>query len=388
MALAAQGFADPRPAGRVDRRHALRVLDRVAVLQIDSVNVLARSHRLPLLSRVGPYPAALLGHLAERDRLLFEYWAHEASFVPVALQPLFRWRMDRARGEAWGRMVRIERERPGYVASVLAEVAERGPITAAELSDGGTSSGPWWGWAEGKTALEFLFWSGQVTASGRGSNFERHYDLTERVLPAAVLAIATPDEHEAHRRLLARAARAHGVATTADLADYFRMRVTEVRPRLAELVEQGELHPVTVQGWSQPAFLHHAARLPRRVDARALLSPFDSLVWCRPRTERLFGMRLRLELYTPAPRRIHGYYVLPFLLGETLVGRVDLKADRRRSVLVVPGAHAEAAQDPAVVAGPLAAELRVMASWLGLDAVEVGTGGDLAPAVGRALAST
>ncbi len=388
MALAAQGFAEPRPAGRVDRRHASRVLDRVTLLQIDSINVLARSHEIALFSRLGPYPRTLLARLVEADRALFEYWAHEASFVPVGLQPSLRWRMDRARGEAWGPMVRIERERPGYVATVLAEVSERGPIAASELaangrSGGATSSGPWWDWTDGKTALEFLFWSGQVTASGRGRNFERRYDLPERVLPADVLALPTPDAHEAQRTLLVRGARSLGVGTAGDLADYFRMGLRETRARLAELVENGALSVVTVGGWREPAFLHPSARQPRRVHARALLSPFDSLIWSRPRTERLFGMRVRLEVYTPRARRVHGYYVLPFLLGDALVGRVDLKADRRASALLVAGAHAEPPHDPATVAGPLGQELRAMASWLGLARVELGARGDLIAALAR-----
>jgi uncharacterized protein YcaQ len=380
IALGAQGFAVSRPSGRVDARHLRRALDHVGLLQIDSINVLVRSHELPLFARLGPYPRARLTELIRR-RELFEYWGHMASFVPIALQPFLRWRMARAAGEAWRHVAAMEAERPGYVEAVLAEVAARGPITAAQLTDGGTKSGPWWGWSEGKATLEWLFWSGRVASAGRGPNFERYYDLPERVLPREVLDAPTPTIEEAHRRLLLESARWHGIGTARDLADYFRIRVPEARPRLAELIEQGALVPVKVEGWTAPAYLHPDARWPRRIDAHALLSPFDSLIWERDRTERLFSMRVRLEVYTPALKRVLGYYVLPFLLGDALVARVDLKADRARSRLLAQGAHLEPQHtDRAVeIAGALAEELRAMARWLELDGVEVGDRGDLAP---------
>ena len=381
IALAAQGFADPRPKGRVDARHIRRVLDRVGVLQIDSVNVLVRSYELPLFARLGPHPRALLTELAERRRELFEYWAHEASFVPVELHPLLRWRMEAAAGHAWGRMARMQRDLPDYVAAVLAEVTARGPIAASELVDGGEKSGPWWGWSKGKSALEWLFWAGAITSAGRGPNFERRYDLPERVLPASVLALPTPTAEDAHRQLLVRAARHHGVGTARDLADYFRIKVPVAKPRLQELVESGELLPVQVGDWREVAYLHPDARRPRRVHAGALLSPFDSLIWERSRAERLFGVRIRIELYTPAHKRVHGYYVLPFLLGEHIVARVDLKSDRKGSRLLVQGAFTEDGRVAGDVAGPLAHELRSMASWLGLDDVVVAKNGDLAPAL-------
>jgi len=267
----------------------------------------------------------------------------------------------------------MQSERPGYVEGVLAEVAERGPIAASELTDPGTKRGPWWGWAYGKAALEWLFYTGEVAASGRGRNFERLYDVPDRVLPPEVLALPTPCPEDAQRALLLESARSLGIGTARDIADYFRIPVTEARPRLAELVEAGDLRVVQVEGWNQAAFLHVAARTPRRVRARALLSPFDSLVWDRRRTERLFGMRYRIELYTPASKRVHGYYVLPFLLDDELVARVDLKADRKKSTLRMLGAHLEAAHtDRArakVVAGELQIELRSMADWLELDHV-------------------
>jgi hypothetical protein len=373
IALAAQGFTDPQPSGRVDLRHIRRALGRVGVLQIDSVNVLVRSHELPLFSRLGPYPRQSLTDLAERRRELFEYWGHMASFVPVRFHPLLRWRMKRAEQHAWRHVSALQRDHPGYVEAVLAEVAAHGPIPASALSEPGEKSGPWWGWANGKAALEWLFFTGEVASAGRGRNFERFYDLSERVIPGSVLALPTPSVEDAHRSLLLESARWLGIGTAGDIADYFRIKVTEARPRLNELVEAGELLPVHVEGWKQPAYLHPSARVPRHVRARALLSPFDSLVWNRERTQRIFGMRYRIEVYTPAAQRVHGYYVLPFLLDDELVARVDLKADRKHSTLRMPGAHLELAHVGAdrakVVASELEAELRSMADWLELDHV-------------------
>jgi uncharacterized protein YcaQ len=371
IALAAQGFAARRPRGRIDVRHVRRALGRVGVLQIDSINVLARSHELPLFARLGPYPRGLLVELTERRRELFEYWAHMASFAPVSLHPLLRWRMARAAGEAWRGVRALQRDRPGYIEEVYAEVAARGPLTAAQLEDPGAKRGPWWGWANGKIALEWLFWNGRISAAGRGRNFERVYDITERIVPASVLASPTPDVEDAHRALLLLAARWHGIGTARDLADYFRLKMPEARPRLRELVEAGALLPVRVEGWRDVAFLHPQARAPRRVDARALLSPFDSLVWERSRTERLFGMQYRIEVYTPAHKRVHGYYVLPFLLGEHLVARVDVKSDRRTSTLRVHATHVEPAHEASAarIRAELKEELRLMADWLGLEHV-------------------
>jgi uncharacterized protein YcaQ len=371
-----------------DRRALRRVLGRVGVLQIDSVNVLVRSHYLPLFSRLGPYPTALLERAAYRaPRDLFEYWGHEASLLPVAAHPLFRWRMERAANEAWGGMRRIQRERPGYVEAVLEQVRTEGPIAASEFeNDRPRRSGPWWDWNDAKRALEWLFWSGRITSAGR-RGFERLYDLPERVLPAAVLGMPSLAEPDAQRELLRIAARALGVATERDLRDYFRLGVGEARARVAELVEAGELRPVTVDGWRQQAYLHPDARVPRWVEARALLSPFDSLVWERDRTERIFGMQFRLEIYVPPGRRVHGYYVLPFLLGDALVARVDLKADRAAGVLRAQATWRQDGHGPGAVAEALAAELRSMASWLGLDRVEAAERGDLAPQLGQALAS-
>ena len=389
IALAAQGFNDRRPPGRIDVRHIRRTIDRVGVLQIDSVNVLVRSYELPLFSRLGPYPRSVLTDLVERRRELFEYWAHEASFAPVELHPLLRWRMEAAAGHAWGVVRRLQQDLPDYVAKVYAEVSERGPISAAELADGGQKSGPWWGWSKGKAALEWLFWAGDLTSAGRGPNFERRYDLPERVLPREVIDAPTPTIEDAHRQLLLRAARHHGVGTARDLADYFRIKVPVARPRLLELVEQGALLPVRIEGWRDIAYLHPDAARPRRVHARALLSPFDSLVWERSRAERLFGVKIRIELYTPAEKRVHGYYVLPFLLGEDIVARVDLKSDRKNGRLLVQSAWIDPAHAASVAAEAitpeLADELRLMAGWLGLNDITVARKGDLAAALRRAI---
>ncbi len=387
IALAAQGFAEPRPSGRIDARHVRRVLDHVGVLQIDSVNVFCRSHYLPVLSRLGPYPRDLLDRMAAHTdgpvrRELFEYWAHEASLVPVQHQPLFRWRMERAADEAWGGMRRIARERPGLVDEVLALVRTAGPLRAGALGIPRPQKRPgaMWNWHDGKIALEYLFWSGRVTAARR-VNFERLYDLPERVLPSDVVAAPTPAEDDAQRDLIRIAARCCGIATEADLADYFRLSRGLARSRIAELVDAEELIPAAVEGWRGPAYMWADARRPRRVSARALLSPFDSLIWFRERTERLFGFRYRLEIYTPADKRVYGYYVLPFLLGDRLVARVDLKSDRQAGMLRVQSAHLEAGADGQVVAAELAAELADVAKWLALDGVEVAPRGDLAPAL-------
>ena len=387
LGLRAQGFSDRRPAGRVDVRHLRRVVDRVRLLQIDSVNVLVRSHYLPMFSRLGPYPRDLLDRMAYERAELFEYWAHEQSLQPVAAYPLMRWRMAwAAAGHTWGGLARFARENPAYIEAVHAEIAERGPLPASALRDPGTRSGPWWGWGEGKRALEWLHWTGRLAALRRPS-FERVYDLPERVLPADVLARPAVPERDARKALLVMAARSLGVATAADLADYHRQRLTAVRPLLAELVEDASLVAAEVEGWDVPAYRDPDARLPRQVAAAALVSPFDSLVWDRRRTERLFGFHLRLEIYTPAAQRRFGYYVLPFLLGDRLVGRVDLKADRRAGALLVHAAYAEHGVDAATAAGPLAAELWSMAAWLGLERVAVADVGDLAPLLARAVAA-
>jgi uncharacterized protein YcaQ len=308
-----------------------------------------------------------------RRRPLFEYWAHEASIVPVDTYRLFRWRMERAKAGVgtWKHVAALARDKPAIVAEVLREITDRGPLRASELSlgeRGDRAVGPWWGWSEAKRALEYLFWSGRVTTATRRS-FERVYDLVERVLPERVWAPDVLDVPAQQRELVVRAARALGVATERDLRDYYRLPVAEARLRVAELVEQGALRPVTVEGWKDTAYVDAKLRAAPRVEVRALLSPFDSLLWDRARTERLFGFRFRLEIYTPAHRRVHGYYVLPFLLGDRLVARVDLKSDRERRVLLVQGVHLERGVPRTEVRAALRAELAVLAPWLGLERV-------------------
>ncbi|SDY51699.1 hypothetical protein SAMN05444365_102503 [Micromonospora pattaloongensis] len=388
VALAAQGFTDPRPGGVPDLRHLRRVLGRVGLLQMDSVNVLRRAHYLPLYSRLGPYPTGLLDRAAyRRPRELFEYWGHEASLVPVALQPALRWRMAAARTQAWGGMRRIAAEQPELVAWVLDEVRAKGPLTAAEIEhDAPRETGNWgWNWSAVKRALEFLFWAGEVTAAARTTAFARVYDLPERVLPAAVLDAPTPAPADAYRELVGVAARALGVAAEPELRDYFRLPVSAARAAIGELVEAGVLTPVTVQGWRHQAYLHAEARLPRWVRANTLVSPFDPLIWERGRTERLFGFSYRIEIYVPAPQRVHGYYVLPFLEGDRFTARVDLKADRKAGVLRVPAAWGEPSADAGETAAALAAELRRLAGWLGLAEVASPDAGDLAVPLAAAL---
>jgi len=386
IALAAQGFADRRPGGRVDVRLLRRVLDRISVLQIDSVNVLSRSHYLPVFSRLGPYDRRVLDDTFAQRRELFEYWAHEASYVDVRLFSAMRWRMDDAHNQAWGSMVRLQRERPGFVEEVLRRVDEEGPLTAAVLRpDIPRRPGSMWNWHEGKVALEWLFFAGALSAVRRTQAFERVYDLTERVIPPAILSTPPMPRQEAIRALIHAAARAHGIATERDLRDYFRLRPLPSKLAVAELVESGELIPVAVDGWAEPGYLDPRAAAPRRLSARALLSPFDSLIWTRPRAQRIFGFNYRLEIYTPAAARKFGYYVLPFLLGDRLVARVDLKADRQAGVLRVMSAHVEPRIDAAQVVEHLATELFSMAGWMSLGGVRVGERGDLAGALRGAV---
>jgi len=391
IALAAQGFHDPPPAAGVHRRHLRRVLGRTVLLQMDSVNVFERAHYLPAFSRLGPYPRTALDAMAYRrtpgrPAELFEYWGHEASLLPVALHALLRWRMERAARleEGWGGPLRVMRDRPEFVAEVLRRVRERGPVGAGALHEGERTKGPWWDWNETKVALEYLFWSGRVSTAGRRS-FERLYDVTERVLPSEVLELPTPGRADAQRELVRLAARAHGVATERDLRDYFRLRVDEGAAAVRDLIEAGELLRVAVQGWRQPAYLWPGSILPRKIRRAALLSPFDPLVWERSRTSRLFGFDYRIEIYVPAQRRVHGYYVLPFLHEEALAARVDLKSDRRVGVLRVAAAWQEPGGDAGAVAAALACELRRAAAWQGLDDVVVEPRGDLAPALAAAV---
>ncbi|MDR6787157.1 uncharacterized protein YcaQ [Sphingomonas sp. BE138] len=374
MALKAQGFGQPRPS-RVTAAHLRRVADRTGLFQIDSVNVLARAHYLPAFSRLGDYDRSLLEGAAwgrTRERRFFEYWAHEASLLPLDLHPLLRWRMARAeRGEIGYRALRrFAAERRGEADAVLARIAAEGPLTAAEFENGSSRSG-WWEWSDVKHALEWLFWSGRITTATRRGSFARVYDLPERVLPPAVFAMPTPSAAEAQRALIERSARALGVATAADLRDYYRLKPDEADHAIADLAEDGVLVPVRVEGCSQKAWRHRDASPPRRVHGAALLAPFDPLIWERGRTERLFGIRYRIEIYVPQDRRTHGYYVLPFLLDEALVARVDLKADRQAGVLLARRVTLEPGA-PDDTLPRLQAELERMATWLGLSDVRIG----------------
>jgi uncharacterized protein YcaQ len=372
IALAAQQF--DRTCGIDSVRDVVSIVRRLGALQIDSVNVLVRSHYLPLFSRAGAYDTELLHRAAYdgRRRRLFEYWGHEASFLPVECYPLFQWRMERARrGEGtWGRLKRYATEHQDLVASALAQIRERGPLGASELEASGRSAGGWWGWSQGKEIMEWLFWSGQVTTASR-RNFERRYDLVERALPAQIVTAPVPSPDDAQRRLLEIAARALGVATARDLRDYFRLSATDAAQRLQELTEAGVLVPVNVEGWKQPAWLHRDVRLPRSIEATALLSPFDSLIWERQRTERLFDFSYRLEIYTPAHKRLHGYYVLPLLRGDRIVARFDLKSDRAHSQLQVRGGSVESGVAISEVMAPLRRELQRLARWLSLETVQI-----------------
>jgi uncharacterized protein YcaQ len=396
IALAAQGFTD-RAHATPSSKTLERTVARTGVLQVDSVNVLQRAHYMPLYSRMGPYDVDLLRRATtstgRRERTLVEYWAHVQALMPVELWPLMRHRMEH---------YRAERGKWGFTADATLEprvrdaVRDRGPVTARdleeELSTGPRSREHWgWNWSEARKVLDYLYLVGDVAIAGRNSQFEVVYDLPERVLPAAVLDAPTPTPQEAVTELVRRAARSHGVASLACLADYYRLRLqpapgaASAKVAVEELVEAGELAPVTVQGWKRQAYLHRDARVPRRVGARTLLSPFDPVVWERARADALFDFFYRIEIYVPQDKRLHGYYVLPFLLGDRLVARVDLKADRATRRLLVPGAFAEAGAPPET-ADELAAELRRLAGWLGLDDVTVGVKGDLSPALGAALA--
>ncbi|WCS28581.1 winged helix DNA-binding domain-containing protein (plasmid) [Methylobacterium sp. NMS14P] len=372
IALTAQGFGSRRRPPEVGTASMRREIGRLGLLQIDSVNVLVRAHYLPLFSRLGPYDRGVLDDLAvASSKCLFEYWGHEASLLPIDLHPLLRWRMDRAREGrgVWSRLGPFAGERRAEADALLARIGRDGPLAASDVSGPRASKGMWV-WSDAKHALEWLFWAGLVASTHRRGSFERVYDLPERVLQRSVLARPTPDPVDARRELVARAAEALGVATANDLRDYYRLSPADARLPIEQLVEAGVLVPVTVRGWQQQAYLHRDARPSRRHGRAALLSPFDPLVWHRPRIERLFGFRYRLEIYTPAHRREHGYYVLPFLMDGALVARVDLKADRKAGALMVLRAHLEPAA-PAETIERLLGELGSMAAWLGLSGVVV-----------------
>ena len=401
ISVASQGFG-PRPA-TPSLGHVRRLAARLHAFQIDSVNVLARAHYVPAFARLGPYPMNALDSLAYRRRELFEYWGHAACLLPISLYPLVRYRMHARETQEY-----LRSEHGTYMAEVYDEVGERGPIAAAELSSPGSRSGNWWGWGAGKATLEHLYDSGLV-AIARRRGFEWLYDIAERVIPKAALDAPAPPREEAMKQLICLGAKACGIGTFRDITGYLKVdgwrdrlppgprwerpngqggrRAAPIAKRLvSELVEEGRLLAAGVDGWREAAYAHPGLRVPRSVDARALVTPFDSLVWERSRIERLFGMKYTIELYVPASKRIYGYYVFPFLLGDTLVARCDLKADRQRKVLMVQSAFLEPAQDAGRVGPELADELRQMQAWLELDRIEVAERGDLAAKLRRATA--
>jgi len=375
IALAAQGFDTARPKSKATQRHVDALISRLGVIQIDSVNVLVRSQELPLFARLGNHDRNAIPKATEAQKL-FEYWGHEAAHLPVDLHPLFRWKMDAARtGKVthWG-LTSFYEENKAFVKRTLKHVATNGPTTSRELSTRTEKKGTWWDWDEAKVALEYLFLTGELMSRGRGSDFARIYDTPERVLPQRIIDAPTPSEHVARKQLLVRSAIAQGVATASDLADYYRQKLATVKPLIAELVEEGEFREVAVDGWTEKAFVHRNAKLPKQLHATALLSPFDSLVWCRPRNERLFNFHYRIEIYTPKEKRKFGYYVLPFMMDGEMVGRVDLKADRASGVLQAHSVHTEKGVKRSSINDVLNTELRAMASWLQLDRVQIGRG--------------
>ena len=392
LALRSLGFGAKRPA-RAGAAPVRATVRRLSALQIDSVNVLARAHYLPTFSRYGPYPTAALDHMAHNTRELFEYWAHAACFLPVDLYPLMRWRMENQRA-MWAGVSTKEQQ---FMDAVCNEVAERGPISAGGLSMGGKSTGPWWGWSKGKIAIELLFRQGRVAVAGR-RNFERLYDIPERVFPPELLRGEPIAAAEAKKALIVRAARAMGVGTARDIAQYFhidawwdrrwangRRPASDTGALVDELVDEGRLERATVEGWKQPAFIAAGARIPRSVDVRAIVSPFDPLLWERKWAKAVFDFDYQIEIYVPGPKRIYGYYVLPFLLGDRFAARVDLKADRKTSTMMVHGAYVESGFDAGPVAAALADELRSMAAWLSLEKFAVQAKGNLAAPLKRAL---
>ncbi|MCX7380075.1 MAG: winged helix DNA-binding domain-containing protein [Alphaproteobacteria bacterium] len=382
IALAATGLAAPRPAVP-SRRQVVAANARLGMFQIDSVNILARAHLMPPFSRLGAYEMVDFEAVAwGRKRAMFETWAHEACLVPMATWPLLQWRMDRQDRSKYsvGLAAQLANDRPEFIASVLEQVRDRGALAAAELTGGGSATGKWWGWSDSKMAAEYLFAIGELCVSHRRGAFERVYDLPERVIPAAIRDLPVPDRAEAQRGLLRIAAAATGVATEIDLRAYWRLK-PEAKPRVEELVEAGELIPCEVEGWKPQAYIWHEAKTPRRVEAAALLSPFDPLLFERDRALRTLGFHYRIGLYTPKEQRTDGYYVLPFLHGDRIAARVDLKADRKDRVLHVHAANLEDHAETDTTAHALAQELRALSGWLGMERIAVARRGNLASAL-------
>ena len=370
LALAAQGFDSPRTKTKSTTADAVALIKKLGVIQIDSVNVLVRSQELPLFSRLGDHDRNAIPKATSQGKI-FEYWGHEAAHLPVELHPMFRFKMHAARSgklKHWG-LTSFYAENKAFVKRILKHVEVNGSTSARELSTRTTKKSSWWDWDEAKTALEYLFLTGELMSCGRGSDFARVYDIPERVLPRKILQMPTPSETEARKELLVRAMRAQGVATMRDLADYYRQKPAVVKPLVSQLVEQGVLREVSVDGWQDKAYVHRNAQLPKRLFATALLSPFDSLVWCRPRNERLFNFHYRIEIYTPQAKRKFGYYVLPFMVNGEMVGRVDVKADRANSKLLVQSVHTEKRIKRAAINVTLGTELSLIAKFLNLESI-------------------
>lgn len=374
ISLGAQGFAGKLPAAAVSARHFASVMAQLGLIQLDSVNVCARSHYMPFYSRLGPYKQEGLDAWVNTKERHFEYWAHEASVMPVEKYPLWRWKMDEWRPRKSVRTLLFEH--PGLVKDVLKQVQDRGPLTVRELDAPKARNKPWWGHGPGKIALESLFAQGKLTAL-RTDNFRRLYDVPERSIPKSIRLDTSYDKHLAYRQLLLDAVRHFGIGTSKDLVDYFRLKIGIATPILAQLAEEGQIQEVAVKGWKGPVYRDRAAKCPRTIRGGSLLSPFDPVIWYRDRGERLFQFHYRIEIYTPKEKRKHGYYVLPFLLDGELVGRVDVKADRKAGSLLVPSAFVQAGHKKERVAKALASELERFATWLGLGSVQLGRKGDL-----------
>jgi uncharacterized protein YcaQ len=383
IALHAQGFSSPRNNGTAPGLDDMRrVIDNIGLVQIDSVNVLARAHYMPFYSRLGPYRETMLDELAYERRELFEYWGHEASFIPMNLYPAMRPRME-SEPRRW--IDKARHEFPEIIDDVMEQVKQRGPLSVSDLEGDERRTGPWWGLSKGKRALEFHFALGAVGVHSR-RNFSRYYDLPDRFIPDEHFSAPSMSESDAHRHLLLISAKCHGIGTANDLADYFRIKPAKARVVLRDTVAAGELRNVSVEGWGEPAYMLPGTEVPReRIEAHSLISPFDSLIWYRERMERLFGMFYRIEIYVPEKKRQYGYYVLPFLMDEQLVARLDLKADRQNGRLLVQSAHLEPGHDESAVANALAEELETMARWQGLSRVIVGRKGDLVGALRKAV---
>jgi uncharacterized protein len=384
IALHAQGFQNQNRDAKKNWSAIASTIKDLHLLQIDSVNVLVRSHYLPLFSRLGQYDRGVLDKrtLEATHRHVFECWAHEASLVPMDMHYLMRWRMNRARAGngTYQSMNQFAKDQKAFLKKTVEHIRKNGPMGASSIPGSGKSEGGWWGWSKGKMTMETLFDQGLVTTHRR-DKFERIYDVPERVIPSEILNADTPSEAETFRKLISLSAQALGIATEFDLRDYFRLPIAETKIAISECVENGDLITVKVDGWTKPTFIHKSTKLPRKAGGIALLSPFDPLCWERDRTERLFNFHYRIEIYTPQSKRKFGYYVLPFLNGEDLSGRVCLKADRETGTLRANAIHHEELSDPEETASAMAGELVKMAEWLGLPHIEIKKNGNLSTAL-------